>query len=126
LQTELAALRAERVKGLIDASIAAGKIGEEQREPYTKLATGDFESTQSALATMTKRIDVIGSINSTRASGLSASERVPGAGSAAPTASRDTQFAKLSADVLMEMQAKEPEKFNALQAEYLELVKEGK
>ncbi|MFM2385687.1 MAG: hypothetical protein RL660_444 [Bacteroidota bacterium] len=126
LQTELAALKADRIKSLIDTAVEEGKIGEEQRENYTKLASQDFDTTQSALSTMAKRVDVIASINSSTASGLSATERVAGVKGAAPTSSRDCLFARLTATELETMQAKEPEKFKALQAEYLELVKAGK
>jgi ATP-dependent Clp endopeptidase proteolytic subunit ClpP len=54
----------DRVKNLVDAAISAKKIGEDQRETYTNLATGNFDATKKALDAMKGVIKVVDNLDS--------------------------------------------------------------
>ena len=52
LEQQLKTMNEAKVKQLVDAAIAAKKIGEDERETYTKLATNDFEMAEKILGKM--------------------------------------------------------------------------
>lgn len=53
LEQQVKAMNEMRVKQLVDGAIAAKKIGEDERETYTKLATNDFETAQKIIGKLT-------------------------------------------------------------------------
>ena len=52
LENKLKAFEQDKVKSLIDSAVADKRIGEDDRETYTKLAEKDFESTEKILNKM--------------------------------------------------------------------------
>ena len=52
LEQKVKAMNEAKVKQLVDSAIAANKIGEDERETYTKLATNDFETAEKILGKM--------------------------------------------------------------------------
>ncbi len=52
LKNQIAGLKGEKVKALIDKAIADKKFGEDEREDYTKLATNDFALAEKLIAKM--------------------------------------------------------------------------
>jgi hypothetical protein len=121
VQAELAKLQTERVTALVNGAVDAGKITAEQVANYTKLANVDFESTQSALAAITPALNLTDFANGGKATGLKAGDVV------STGATSDTcKFSKLSASELENIQRTNPQEFDALQNEYLNLLKEGK
>ncbi len=52
LENRMKAYEESKVKSLIDSAIAAKKIGEDDRESYTKLAEKDYETTEQVLNKM--------------------------------------------------------------------------
>ena len=53
LAGQVEAMNKAKVKQLVDEAIAAKKIGEDERETYTKLATNDFETAQKIISKLT-------------------------------------------------------------------------
>lgn len=58
LKNQIAGLKGEKVKALIDKAIADKKFGEDEREDYTKLATNDFALAEKLIAKM-KGVDPV-------------------------------------------------------------------
>lgn len=52
LEGQVKAMNADKVKQLVDNAIAAKKIGEDERETYTQLATNDFAMAEKILGKM--------------------------------------------------------------------------
>ena len=52
LTSQVNAMNEAKVRQLVDAAIAAKKIGEDDRETYTKLATNDYETAEKILGKM--------------------------------------------------------------------------
>lgn len=52
LEQQVKTMNEAKVKQLVDSAIAAKKIGEDERETYTKLATNDFEMAEKILGKM--------------------------------------------------------------------------
>jgi ATP-dependent Clp endopeptidase proteolytic subunit ClpP len=52
LEGQVKAMNAAKVKQLVDNAIAAKKIGEDERETYTQLATNDFDMAEKILGKM--------------------------------------------------------------------------
>ena len=52
LEGQVKAMNADKVKQLVDNAIAAKKIGEDERETYTQLATNDFDMAEKILGKM--------------------------------------------------------------------------
>ena len=52
LEQQLKTMNEARVKQLVDSAITAKKIGEDERETYTKLATNDFATAEKILGKM--------------------------------------------------------------------------
>lgn len=53
LEQQVKTMNEAKVKQLVDSAIAAKKIGEDERETYTKLATNDFETAQKIIGKLT-------------------------------------------------------------------------
>jgi len=58
LKNQIAEMESAKVKSLIDSAIAAKKIGEDEREDYTKLATDNFELAEKMIAKL-KGVDPV-------------------------------------------------------------------
>lgn len=58
LKNQIANMKGEKVKALIDSAVAAKKFGEDEREDYTKLATDNFELAEKMIAKM-KGVDPV-------------------------------------------------------------------
>ena len=62
LEQKLKTMNEAKVKQLVDAAIAAKKIGEDERETYTKLATNDFETAEKILGKMKGVEPIVGQL----------------------------------------------------------------
>lgn len=58
LKNQIAEMKSAKVKALIDSAVAAKKIGEDEREDYTKLTTDNFELAEKILAKL-KGVDPV-------------------------------------------------------------------
>jgi hypothetical protein len=116
---ELMALRAERVNGLVDGAVTAGKITLAEKDAYLKLANGDFETTKKVMDAM----KVIPKLSNYVAGGTTTGGDV---NTGTATKIEDCDFYKLSRTNTKELeriQAEEPSRFEALTNEYRALLK---
>lgn len=60
LKNQIAAMESAKVKSLIDSAIAAKKIGEDERDDYTKLATDNFELAEKMIGKLKGVEPVVG------------------------------------------------------------------
>lgn len=68
LENRMKAYEESKVKSLIDSAIAAKKIGEDDRESYTKLAEKDYETTEQVLNRMKSVERIAGKLGATTVS----------------------------------------------------------
>jgi hypothetical protein len=115
---ELLALRAERVSGLVDGAVTAGKITLAEKDAYTKLANGDFETTKKVMDAMKVVPKLSNFVGNTTTGG--------DVNTGIATKMEDCEFYKLSRTNTKELeriQAEEPSRFEALKNEYRALLK---
>lgn len=62
LEQKLKTMNEAKVKQLVDAAIAAKKIGADERDTYTKLATNDFETAEKILGKMKGVEPIVGQL----------------------------------------------------------------
>lgn len=62
LEQKLKTMNEAKVKQLVDTAIAAKKIGEDERDTYTKLATNDFETAEKILGKMKGVEPIVGQL----------------------------------------------------------------
>lgn len=115
-KTELENLRKERVTTLINGAIADKKITEAERETYTELANGNFESTKKAIEKMQPSVKITSLLQN------------GGSATATSTATKveDCEFMKLSKNnptELARIQTEDVARFNTIKEEYIQLLK---